>query len=565
MLRRIGSANGNLIGYRRRVMLAGVLAVMASSTLALSAQNVTVAGVVKDPSGQPVAGAFIKIRSAESGLSFMVISQAQGRFSTPKLLPGKYTVQGFGGGQQSSPVGPVQVTDGAPVKLELVLSKPQKVYPPPKKMTDQDYIALMPEGDGKKLLLTRCVICHSPGNYVARRKSREDWRETVDKMRYYLSQNPERLKEYNAKTGLGVGPVSDQEKDTIADYLAKNFGQDKPPLVDSPSDPNQHLPRTLLKGAEGKYFAMELDLGRSTLVGSYALDSRGTVWISEKKSGILGRLDPKSFAYTRVFTPPVKAPHFVDPFATVAIDPQGMIWFTSNVVPNAQWFQYDPASNKIANTYDVPLPEVPGGDIFFNTLRFHPNGTVWATDTAYHRIVKLDPSTHKVTEYPVRYGQHPFGIAIGGDKMVWFAGDEDNLIVKVDPDTGQRTNYKLPPLDSRPRRMTTDADGNLWVNTLSHGKLVKVDYRTGKMTDYSPPTDGPGQGIDIDRKRNLIWFSEYDAVKIGRLDPRTNTFVEFPVTSSDSQPWNIEIDPTNPNRVWWNSRNGRIGYIEVTE
>ena len=37
-------------------------------------------GVVSDASGQPVAGAFVKLKNDERRLTFMVISQGQGRF-----------------------------------------------------------------------------------------------------------------------------------------------------------------------------------------------------------------------------------------------------------------------------------------------------------------------------------------------------------------------------------------------------------------------------------------------------------------------------------------------------
>ena len=558
MLKRIGLARGN----RGAAVLIATLAVVAYRPLPLAAQNkAAVTGVVKSASGEPMAGALIKIRSADSRLTFLVVSQAQGRYSTPELLPGKYTVQAFGGGYQSGASAPVEV-NGKPGKRDIVMSAPQTVYPRPKKYTDAEFEALMPEGDAKKLLLTRCEICHSPGNFVARRKTRAEWKETVATMRYRMQENPQIMKEYNAKTGLNVATITDQEAETMADYLAKHYGPDKPPLIPSPR-PDQHLPRTLLNGTEAKYFVMELNLGASMLVGAFAVDAQGNVWISEKKSGILGRLDPKTLSYTRVFTPPVNVSKEV--FGTVAVDPKGHIWFTSNVIPNAQWFEYDPKSRKVVNTYDVPVPTTPGGDIFFNTLVFHPNGSIWATVTAYHRLVKLDPNTRTVSEYRLREGQHPFGITLGGDNNIWYSGDADNFIGKVEPATGKVTPFHLPTPQSGPRRLVADVEGNLWAATLAGGKLVKLDYRTGKMTQFVPPTAGGLQGVDVDRKQNLIWFSEYEAIKLGRFDPRTGSFAEFALTSGDQPPWITQVDPTHANRVWWNSRGGRIGYVELMD
>ena len=557
MLERIGLACGN----RAATILITTLAVLAYKPLPLKAQyRAAVTGVVKSASGEPTVGALIRIRSADSRLTFLVVSQAQGRYSTPGLSPGKYTVQAFGGGYQSQ-AAPVEV-NGAPGNLDIVMSAPQTVFPPQKKYTDAEFEALMPEGEAKDLLRTRCEICHSPGNFVSRRKNRAGWSETIATMRYRMQESPQILKEYNARTGLNVTTVTDPEAETMADYLAKHYGPDKPPLF-PPPHPDQHFPRTLRSGTAVKYTAVELNLGASTLVGAFVVDAQGAVWVSEKKSGILGRLDPKTLSYVRVFTPPVKVTK--EAFGTVAVAPKGHIWFTSNVVPNAQWFEYDPKSGKVVNTYDVPVPTTPGGDIFYNTLVFHPNGSVWATSTAYHRLVKLDPNTRAVSVHRLREGQHPFGITLGGDNTIWYSGDADNFIGKVEPQTGKITPFPLPTPDSGPRRLMADAEGNLWAATLDGGKLVKLDYRTGEMTQFAPPTAGGLQGVDVDRGRNLIWFSEYEAVQLGRLDPRIGSFAEFPLPSGDQAPWIAQVDPTNTNRVWWNSRGGRIGYVELID
>jgi len=70
----------------------------------------------------------------------------------------------------------------------------------------------------------------------------------------------------------------------------------------------------------------------------------------------------------------------------------------------------------------------------------------------------------------------------------------------------------------------------------------------------------------VDTKQNVIWISESFSDKISRFDPRTNTFVEFPVPSADSHLRRIEVDRTNPNRVWWiGGQAGKIGYIQMIE
>ena len=53
-------------------------------------------GMVTDSSGQPVAGAFVRLDSTDKRLTFMVISQAAGRYTADRLPAGIYNVQAIG-------------------------------------------------------------------------------------------------------------------------------------------------------------------------------------------------------------------------------------------------------------------------------------------------------------------------------------------------------------------------------------------------------------------------------------------------------------------------------------
>ena len=68
----------------RRAMWA-VLATMLLGSY-VSAQNTgVVQGVVKSEAGEPLAGAFVKLKNAEKRLTFMVITQDQGRYTAKNL------------------------------------------------------------------------------------------------------------------------------------------------------------------------------------------------------------------------------------------------------------------------------------------------------------------------------------------------------------------------------------------------------------------------------------------------------------------------------------------------
>ena len=159
-------------------------------------------------------------------------------------------------------------------------------------------------------------------------------------------------------------------------------------------------------------------------------------------------------------------------------------------------------------------------------------------------------------------------MAVAGDQSVWFAEDQSDLMARVDPASGKVEEFKIP-FDgfAYPRRMNVDVDGNgdLWVGLWNGGKLMKVDHKTKQMTIYSPPTPASGAySVVVDKKNNLVWVSLQQVDKIARFDPKTEEWVEFPLPEAESDPRRIEIDPTNPNRIYFAGNiPGRVGYVEV--
>jgi hypothetical protein len=111
---------------RRAAGLVAVAVFVSVSAISAAAHNASVIeGVVKNSSGQPVTGAFVKVKNAEKRLTFMVVSQAQGRYKVDRLPAGRYAVQGVGGGFQSDWSAPVTVADGATSKHDVSLTKTQ--------------------------------------------------------------------------------------------------------------------------------------------------------------------------------------------------------------------------------------------------------------------------------------------------------------------------------------------------------------------------------------------------------------------------------------------------------
>ena len=238
--------------------------------------------------------------------------------------------------------------------------------------------------------------------------------------------------------------------------------------------------------------------------------------------------------------------------------------------PNRRWLQYD-TKTKEFNSYSGP--KVKMGTTGGNTMRVHPNGTVWLNNIGANQVIRLDPKTKDFTVWDVPAGVKagknatPYGMAIDGSGKVWFIENAMNQIGRVDPATGKIDEFPVPLANAVPRKGGTDADGNPWIALHGAGKLMKIDYKTAKMTIFSPPTENAGvYSVCVDLKHNLVWFSEQHVDKIARFDPKTETFVEFPLPYAESDMRRIEVDQNNPNRVWWSgSSSGHMGYVELVD
>lgn len=540
-----------------------ILAVIAAVVPFVSVQSIRaedfagrVQGVVKSASGQALPGAYVKLINAERRLTFMLVSQAQGRYTMNNLPPGDYTVQGIGNGFQSKPT-PVALTAGKPATADVSLTDKQGDVVPngwvrtPGRVAGNELDAELPppnlpEGEGKAIVQAKCGQCHFLHRLTQMRWTRNNWEQKIAWMR-------ERIHE------IGANDLTDQEQKIVVDYLAKNFSNTTPK-----PDPNGRLSRTLLKGDAAKYIAVDFEgPNPDAAFHDITVDARGVAWANQLNVYALAKFDPKTFTFTEVRPPAVGVkPGTLAHMGPPARGAGDSIWM-ADIGGNRRWLQFDTRTQAFAS---VLVPPDFKGPISGNFMRADPNGKmVWTT--ARTRIVGLNIQTKQFVAYDIpTKNPGAYGMDVAGDGRVWFVEREANKIGRLDPATGKIDEFPTPGIDV-PRRMGADWEGNLWVGFHETGKLVKIDQKTGKMTFYEPPTKNSGAYLAVpDSKHKVIWLTEQTADKIARFDPKTETWTEFslPIVESDAR--RIELDPSNPNRIWWSGdTSSHLGYIEVLD
>src|SRR5437588_9209364 len=281
-----------------------ILAVVAAVGLFASVQSSraadfagSVEGVVKSASRQALAGAYVKLINPERRLTFMLVSQAQGRYTMNNLPPGNYTVQGIGDGYQSKPT-PVTLTDGKPATADVSLTDKQgDVFPngwirSPGRVAGNELDAELPPpnlpaGDGKAIVEGKCGQCHFLHRLTQMRWTHKNWEKKIAWMR-------ERIHERS-----GAVDLTDQEERTVVDYLAKNFSNTTPK-----ADPNGRLSRTLLQGDAARYIAVDFEgPNPDGALHDIAVDPRGIAWVNQLNVYALAKFDPKTFTFTEVRPP----------------------------------------------------------------------------------------------------------------------------------------------------------------------------------------------------------------------------------------------------------------------
>jgi len=70
----------------------------------------------------------------------------------------------------------------------------------------------------------------------------------------------------------------------------------------------------------------------------------------------------------------------------------------------------------------------------------------------------------------------------------------------------------------------------------------------------------------VDKKNNIVWVSLQQVDKLASFNPKTGEWVEYPLPESESDMRRIEVDKTNPKRIWWTGAiQSRFGYIDILE
>ncbi len=199
-------------------------------------------------------------------------------------------------------------------------------------------------------------------------------------------------------------------------------------------------------------------------------------------------------------------------------------------------------------------PDEQNGILAYLATHFPPNTK---------RAAVIVPGDRKISfrEWVVpTLGQRSRDPIKAADGTIWWAGQWGNLIGKIDPATGEMTEYPLPE-NAMPHSVTLDAAGNVWYTGNKNGSIGKFNPKTEQITVYPMPDPAARDPhTAVFDAEGILWFTAQHSNMIGRLDPATGDVKLVTVNTADARPYGIKIDA---NGTPWVACNGSNCLIKV--
>jgi virginiamycin B lyase len=132
-----------------------------------------------------------------------------------------------------------------------------------------------------------------------------------------------------------------------------------------------------------------------------------------------------------------------------------------------------------------------------------------------------------VQVYSVPAGSRPHDVAPAPDGSVWYTGQGNGTLGRLDPTTGQVEEVSLGP-GSAPHGVIVGPDGAAWVTDGGQNAIVRVDAETHAVDVFELPADRPNANLNTAAfdGRGRLWFTGQNGI-YGVFDPATEAMTVY--------------------------------------
>ena len=513
--------------------------VMLVASIAYGASSGTVSGTVKDSTGVAFKGAFVRAQNAKTKITVDVLSDKMGRYRVQNLPPGDYQIRATAIGYKDDLRSGLKVTAEEAVSMGFTLQKGMVRW---SDLNTYQGTQLLPK-------TKKHDLSYQDTFFTSCFQSCHSFQKTMAPFTRDENGWRQRVKFMRDVIIAGEGErMSDERLEDFVSYLTTAFGPDSP-KPQSPADLPEY--KSLVRPFSDdsmKIEYVEYDFAGSKGLGPWsAVEGKdGMIWIPYYGRGNeVVRLDPKTGELTRFPLPSAKTAGIHSAIPA----PDGTVWFTE--AAQGKIGHLNPHTKEITE-YQNSMPD--GQSAGTHTIRVDESGNVWTSGGP--TISRFDPETKKFIHFDVG---GTYGNVLGKNGDEWFTVfREDGPIVRVTKN-GEVSKFN-PPTKGKPQRLEVDSDGIVWFSERRGGKIGRFDPKTETFQEYQLPGPSPSPyAIGIDRN-HMIWYASHEQDTLNRLNPKTGEVTEYPFPYSEISMREFFLD--SQGRMWFATpANDKIGYF----
>jgi streptogramin lyase len=232
------------------------------------------------------------------------------------------------------------------------------------------------------------------------------------------------------------------------------------------------------------------------------------------------------------------------------------------------------ATHVIVTEYQLPRPTVEPHDVVVDR-----QGAAWYTDFDELKFGRLDPKTGQVTEYPMpdlKQGYPQGALDLEKDPYngtFWMGMMYQPALGNFDPKQKKFVKFLQIPdsmsgVDTQLNMLGLNykVDGKVWTNDAGTQDIYRIDIKTGKWETFQPLKELPGKGPYsiygiADDAQNNLYFTEFSTNLIGRIDAKTLKVTWYPTPTQHSRPRRMEFDKQG--HLWFAEYGGNaVGMLD---
>jgi len=392
-----------------------------------------------------------------------------------------------------------------------------------------DWIAVLPDGEIRRQVVLGCTPCHQLGPPVAYRKSLDEWRVVIA-----------RMKKIDDDLDLALIRLDAEQ---LAQWLAKNARMPK----------NGFVVRTAAADIR------EFPAGPKTGFYHDMAVTAGRAWIADYFGNRLYGVDVNSGAVETYDLPVSVKPGKPGGAHQIDITRDGLLWIT--FTKSEQVIRFNPRTKK----FKVYNGFVKGGNVQYFVVdadRYiyqDRGGGIWMTHFSREILSRLDPATGRITVHKTprteglsEKGVHLYAAVADSRGRLWYTETHGNRLGMLDPATGETFEINMPETFVGPKRLAIDNNDVLWIPELATGRITVYDTRQRKIVDRLTlpiPGDFP-YGIRRNRHTGDLWVTGSGSDSLYRLDPKTKRFTIYRLPRRGAYTRTVSFDDRG--YVWTN-------------